>query len=214
MTQALEMPLHTSLARQQVLSPDASTLTRIYDDDVNLAVWQRTLDEPVVRYTQWLMAQPQGFGWQEVIKGGDSADLAARKLPHHPDRQGFIDDFAEVVAMFCCLFDLEAVGLRLRIITRAMCPRFHTDRVPCRLITTYGGTGTEWLPGRCDGQLQLDVNADSGDATLIPTQGVGSGHVALLKGDAWHGNERLGLVHRSPQLTAQQKRLLLTLDFG
>lgn len=212
MTQALEMPLYAPRARRQMLSPDVSTLTRIYDDDVNLVVWQRTLNKAVERYTQWLMTQPQGFGWQEVIRGRDSAELTTRKLPHHPDRQDFIDDFTEILDMFCCLFELEAVGMRLRVITRAMCPRFHTDHVPCRLITTYGGTGTEWLPGRGDGQTDVDVS--SSDSASVLTQRVRSGDVALLKGDAWHGNEHFGLVHRSPQLAAHQKRLLLTLDFG
>ena len=27
-----------------------------------------------------------------------------------------------------------------------MCPRFHTDYVKCRLVTTYVGPATQWLP--------------------------------------------------------------------
>jgi hypothetical protein len=41
-----------------------------------------------------------------------------------------------------------------------------------------------------------------------------SGDIALLKGEAWIGNENGGLVHRSPNLTGGARRLLLTLDFG
>ncbi len=37
------------------------------------------------------------------------------------------------------------VGLRLRVLDKAMCPRFHVDHVPVRLITTYAGVGSEWL---------------------------------------------------------------------
>jgi len=36
--------------------------------------------------------------------------------------------------------------------------------------------------------------------------------VALLKGEAWCGNEGRGLVHRSPALVPPERRLLLTLD--
>lgn len=210
MTQASAPALFSLSARQQVSSPDLSMLTRIYEDEVNLTVWQRKLNEPVERYTQWLLAQPESVKWQEVIPNGSTAALAALKLPPHPDRQGFIEDLAEVLDMFCCLFELDAVGMRLRVLERAMCPRFHTDRVPCRLITTYGGTGTEWLPGRAKAPL----GGGASDPRLSAVQVVSSGDVALLKGEAWQGNEGFGLVHRSPHLADGQKRLLLTADFG
>ena len=48
--------------------------------------------------------------------------------------------------MFCYLFDLKRAGLRLTSLNNAMCPRFHVDGVPCRLVTTYQGIATEWLP--------------------------------------------------------------------
>lgn len=210
MTQALQAPPPTSLCRTQVLSSDLSVLTHIYDDDVNLAVWQRTLSEPVERYTQWLLAQPMGFAWQEVIRSTDGANLAAQKLPDHSQRHDFIDDFAEVLEVFCCLFELEAVGVRLRVLDRATCPRFHTDRVPCRLITTYGGAGTEWLSNPEDCPLPQAPPPTALNAVQV----MSGGEVALLKGDSWKGNEGLGLVHRSPQVIAPHKRLLLTLDFG
>ena len=40
------------------------------------------------------------------------------------------------------------------------------------------------------------------------------GDVAMLKGELWEGNESAGLVHRSPELLAGERRLLLTLDFS
>jgi hypothetical protein len=39
------------------------------------------------------------------------------------------------------------------------------------------------------------------------------GEVALLKGTKWHGNESYGLIHRSPALKADERRLILTLDW-
>jgi hypothetical protein len=40
-----------------------------------------------------------------------------------------------------------------------------------------------------------------------------SGDVALLKGELWHNNAGAGLIHRSPQLADNTRRLLLTIDF-
>ena len=42
---------------------------------------------------------------------------------------------------------------------------------------------------------------------------IGCGHVALVKGERWVGNEGRGLIHRSPALPAGERRLLLTLDW-
>jgi hypothetical protein len=44
-------------------------------------------------------------------------------------------------------------------------------------------------------------------------QQLNCGDVALIKGTRWEGNENAGLVHRSPELIANEKRLVLTLDF-
>ena len=39
------------------------------------------------------------------------------------------------------------------------------------------------------------------------------GHVALLKGESWDGNNGSGLVHRSPHSENEYKRLYVTIDF-
>ena len=101
-----------------------------------------------------------------------------------------------------------------------MCPKFHVDKVPCRLITTYTGVATEWLPHDRVNRRFLGPNSpsivgaqpgicESGDIEILET-----GAVALLKGESWEGNEGCGLVHRSPSIAEGRKRLLLTIDFG
>ena len=39
-----------------------------------------------------------------------------------------------------------------------------------------------------------------------------AGDVAILKGELWHGNEDAGIVHRSPPVTTNQPRIVMTLD--
>ncbi|WP_408011889.1 DUF1826 domain-containing protein [Saccharobesus litoralis] len=48
--------------------------------------------------------------------------------------------------MLTCLFGCNSVGLRLAPLSSAMCPSFHKDNIPVRLVNTYLGQGTEWLP--------------------------------------------------------------------
>ena len=102
-----------------------------------------------------------------------------------------------------------------------MCPRFHVDKVPCRLATTYSGNATEWLPhDRVDRSKLGPGSSGKPDAKSglysrnDDIQQLEIGDVALLKGESWIGNEEAGLVHRSPGLRAGTSRLLLTLDFA
>ena len=135
--------------------------------------------------------------------------------------QALSDNIAEVVDMFCYLFELKRAGIRLMALDKAMCPKFHVDRVPCRLICTYQGKGTEWLPHSSVDRSKLGRGAcgladdESGlyqDSKQINQ--LSKGDVALLKGENWFGNENAGLVHRSPTLLSGDSRLLLTLDFA
>ena len=134
-------------------------------------------------------------------------------------QQELSENIAELVEMFCCLFELKRVGLRLTVLNRAMCPKFHIDRVTCRLICTYTGTGTEWLPNDDVDRSKLGVASNrlpDMERGLYPSpqsiQRLTAGHVALLKGESWEGNEGAGVVHRSPSIGSTQQRLLLTLD--
>ena len=101
-----------------------------------------------------------------------------------------------------------------------MCPRFHVDWVPCRLITTYLGVATEWLPHNDADRSKLgtgnmgkpDELSDLFDSSSAIKQ-LNCGDIALLKGEIWENNEGAGLIHRSPQLSGGSRRLLLTIDF-
>jgi hypothetical protein len=104
-----------------------------------------------------------------------------------------------------------------------MCPRFHFDRIPCRLITTYHGVATEWLPHQVVDRSKLGAGnqgkSDEKSGLFESANDIcqlRKGDVGLLKGEFWHDNEGAGLVHRSPVQTddsLSQSRLLLTLDF-
>ena len=49
-------------------------------------------------------------------------------------QENFAQDIAQLVDKFFCLFDLKRAALRFLVLDRAMCPRFHVDRVPYRLV--------------------------------------------------------------------------------
>ncbi|RMO94174.1 hypothetical protein ALQ33_00466 [Pseudomonas syringae pv. philadelphi] len=204
------------LIRQtQGITPEV--LSEIVEEGVNLSLWQRQLPAHITDFSTLLlsMGEPLAEALTLDVKGGDAEPdlrtLASAYADLH-GYEGFIADVSWLVSAYACLLGAECVGLRLRVLDKAMCPRFHVDHVPVRLITTYGGIGSQWLKEDMMDRKQLGrVQAEPFDAADI--QQIGSGDVALLKGERWHGNEGFGLIHRSPPLARNERRLILTLDW-
>lgn len=187
---------------------DVEVLTRIYQPDCNLAVWQRPPSERIHGYVRHLADMNSQLNLRSLLGLEDVAGELSARLPEHPDRQPLIDDIHLLVDMFSCLFELPRVGLRLALLRQAMCPRFHVDKVPCRLVTSYCGPASQWLPEPTDGSPRIPPQPPE------QWQQLAAGDVALLKGDGWYGNEGRGIVHRSPAVPAGQYRLFLSLDFS
>lgn len=213
----LALKLQQNLTRLQHQGPAPEVLTRILEDDTNLAVWQRQLPLHIADFADLLLSLNEPLAESLCLELSDeeaAPDLSGLASGFR-DLQGygsFIADLEWLVSAFACLLGARRIGLRLRVLDKAMCPRFHVDHVPVRLITTYAGVGSQWLrEGAMDRQQLGQANAEPQEAGQV--QQLKSADVALLKGEKWHGNEGFGLIHRSPQLASGERRLMLTLDW-
>lgn len=189
------------LARQ-VFGESPQVLTDVLQDGVNMAVWQRRLPAHIEDFARVLLSLGQPLGESLTLELEAEGEVPALHAlaAGYADLQGhagFVADVTWLIGAYACLLDARRVGVRLQALDGAMCPRFHVDHVPLRLITTYAGPASEWLAVPDAPQVQQ----------------LASGDVALLKGEKWLGNEGAGLVHRSPQLADGQRRLILTLDW-
>ncbi|MFI8746419.1 DUF1826 domain-containing protein [Pseudomonas sp. NPDC077186] len=204
-------------APRQALGEDIQVLTEVLRDEVNLAVWQRRLPAQIEDFAAALLAQGESLAQSMTLELAtpDSAPNLDGLLAQYADLPGqaaFLADVAWLVRAYACLLDAERIGLRLRVLDKAMCPRFHIDHVPLRLITSYAGVGSQWLEEGGMPRARLgDGSAEPQDAASI--RQLQAGQVALAKGEKWQGNEGRGLIHRSPQPPAGERRLLLTLDW-
>ncbi|MDX1755283.1 MAG: DUF1826 domain-containing protein [Marinobacter sp.] len=188
-------------------------LTDIFRDEVNLVIWERS---PAPAWQAFVSRFCKEAGHLERFVSLEADDSAGQAIPDWarslPGAGDWLADVDRLIDMYRCLFEPAAVGLRLHVLDGTMCPRFHVDRVPVRLLCTYQGPGTEWLP-------ESAVNRPAGPGPL-PAQGandhqkrrVPTAAVALLKGEAWVGNEGRGLVHRSPAPDGTP-RLVIGLDW-
>uniref|UniRef100_UPI003F58E5E3 DUF1826 domain-containing protein n=1 Tax=Pseudomonas purpurea TaxID=3136737 RepID=UPI003F58E5E3 len=198
----------------QVQGQTPEVFTQILADEVNLALWQRQLPAHIADFGAVLLSLNEPLA--------ESLSLAMPTDDAEPDLrglaagfsdlvgyEGFMADVSWLVSAFACLLGAKRIGLRLRVLDKAMCPRFHVDHVSVRLITTYAGIGSQWLrEGALDRRALSTEAAEPQDI-----QQMLAGEVALLKGEKWHGNEGFGLIHRSPQPASGERRLILTLDW-
>lgn len=210
------------LVKSMMHPPAASShemlgLLTIFEPGRQIAIVERAPNPSIMDYLA--AAAPRlGNGFRIELKAAHRIPL--HPLPEHTGRDEFAEDLAYLAEAYCDLMGCPAVGLRLEVIDRAMCPRFHVDHTGIRLLCTYRGTGTEWLEDECADRSKLGhlANGLSDEDSGIVLHPAGVHQIApfsitLLKGSAWQGNTGGGIIHRSPAVdAATAPRVLLALD--
>lgn len=198
---------------RQIVSAQLGDFAKIYDEDVELV----SVTRPTARTCEALakrLVRSRQVPRLRWVQSADDLDAPAKMLPSTIDadvRTVLHDQIAEASEMLGELIQLEQVGIRLETLSKPMCPRFHVDNVPCRLLITLSGLGTEWIP---NGDVDWAVFTDR-ETTAAPIhadrqiQQLSTGNWSLLKGGAWNEGFR-GVVHRSPHDVGE--RLLLSLE--
>ena len=202
-----------------VAGSNSTVLRQIFESEINLAIWHRCLSIGFRRLIAEYVSERPALDIELICHPADGSRQIGNELgPTY--FEPLAEDIAALVEMFCSLLGVPQALVRMTVLRHSMCPKFHVDQVPCRLITSYQGVGTQWLANK-------NVNRDklgAGSAGKLDResgvyekerdiQKIAIGDVALLKGEAWQGNQNAGLVHRSPALPAGEKRLLLTIDY-
>ena len=188
------------------------SFTHFFAEHINVCGWQRKLSQSVYAYAT-LLAEQQIKVVREISPEEVFCELNSL-LPDSQYKHAFLEDVHLLSDMMCCIFDCKTVGLRLITLDHAMCPKFHTDKISGRLICTYRGKGTQWLPHATKDELEW-LNQTKADSQMEDKHAILSaeqGDVLLLKGNAWPKNAGRGAIHRSPVNSLIQRRVLLTLD--
>ena len=120
----------------------------IFSSTTSVAIWQRETLRTVEQYFENNFSR-LGLGIRGVYSINSLRDALNDTMPSGAGKEEAIEDIYLVSDMLTCLFNCDSVGLRLAPLTSAMCPHFHIDSIPVRLVSTYLGSGTEWLPLEC-----------------------------------------------------------------
>jgi hypothetical protein len=193
----LREPLSMALHREE---PNE----RLARSCVNLVSWHRELPPGLeAQLVEWAQRFPAQF---DAIVCMPKYDLsAATRGLAEPARAWLTMDIAILIARLAHLADARRLRVSFGVVRTDQCPKFHVDYVRYRLVTTYLGPGTEWVPDEavrrealdhppdcpCDANKQI-VREASAIRHAVP------GEVIVMKG-ALHPDLH-GAVHRSPPI--------------
>ncbi len=187
-----------------VMVQQLADLTQIFDENVQLCILQR----PQERGLQNYLAVAENFLDTGIRQSfGRDSPFPPELLPDLPGRQYLVDDIQFMMQIYSELLDCDMIALRLMVLQKAMCPRFHVDHTGVRLLCTWQGPGTQWLRSDSADRSKLGEGAqgkmDAESGLIRDPLGIGevpTGAIALLKGQAWENHADKGIIHRSPEL--------------
>lgn len=198
-------------ARHALTGGRAAVLRTIRDPMISLAVWMRVPPRGLRMVADALAARAP-FSVAAEDRPGPAAATVTAGLPGSTGcgRTRLTADIARLARIFAEIAGTTAVRIRLDAIDGPACRLFHADHVGLRLLCTYAGPGTEWVPDHAVARAALGDNARAiprkAAIRRLPRFAVG-----LFKGEAFPGNAGRGIVHRSPPVRSAP-RLLLCLD--
>lgn len=195
-----------------VTSKAPLVLSEIYQPGVDFAIWQRQFNAELKQDIANLLQQQKTFSFRVILRPDEVSEWLKAQWPSS-HFSAFQADAQKLVTMFADLFDQTHVGMRLELVDKTLCPLFHMDKVMARMVTTYHGPATEWLTEDNINRQALKARQHE-QVVRDPTrlQQAEAGEVLLFKGEAWPQEDVQGIVHRSAQASAENRRLLLTLD--
>lgn len=185
---AAALPDHVAFDTQ------ATVLAAIDNPAVTLAVWQRPspLDRPDIGGLSPIRFAAPAHAVERIL-----SDLLTADNPTLHWHAIIAQDAGRLATLFATLSGEERVEVRLERVTGNGCWKFHADYVALRMISTYCGQATQWLP--------LGAEADT------PPRALAAGDVGLFKGRSLAGDR--AIIHRSPPIAGSgEDRLLLVID--
>ena len=193
------------------IAENPEILADIHNPAVNIAIFQRS---PVNFQKEVLKLIEKEVN----VKANGSISDITQKMQAWFHQSGIEasniqEDIIWLLNEFKQLSKETSFKLLFTVVNTNMCRKFHTDVNFLRLLCTYEGKGTLWLPDEVVNQKQFNRRGINDEITVEEhhIQRADSGDVLILKG-ALYPNSK-AVVHRSPTIEEEgKKRLLLRID--
>ncbi len=194
-----------------VISDNMEALQDIRLKSKNIAIYERNIDH-IKNGLEKIMDQEikcRASGSKEEI-----LEILTKYFDLNlPEYNIVLEDVSSLLTLFEKVIKASSYRLLLATVSANMCRKFHTDLNDLRMLCTYVGPGTIWVPDEIVDCQSL--RAKRGDAELDieerHIQQVSTGEVVILKGALYE--EANPILHRSPTIEENgERRLLLRID--
>lgn len=176
---------------------------------IALVIWRRPVPQELVRRVDAAAFEELPRARLEAVATEEVGTALAHELGARADVwTPLLADIAHLARLYGGIARLPAIRLRLEAIRDDACRRFHADQVRVRLLCTYRGPATEWIPRTAVRRATDGFVAEPDPAAVRRLERF---EVGLFAGAL----APLACVHRSPPLSVTGRdRLLLVIDEG
>ncbi len=198
-------------ARNSEIGTAPDILRRIHQKDTNIAIYKRDISA-LKREVQILLDN------KIELRSSGSIDAIQRELRQALDSNGLNLITEDIIYLLRCFQEVAGASvfrLLLASVESNMCRKFHTDINALRMLCTYSGPGTLWLPDETTNSKVVQRQINNKDIKIGDNliEQVETGHVVILKGALYP--EGTPIMHRSPSIEETgEKRLLLRIDLN
>lgn len=187
-------------------------LTNFRQRPEQLGIFHREKPQEAEHFFETLMLKPFGIAGT-VHKDHLQSDVATlldetlpQQIKSEPFYNRWVEDMVEICGMFCDTQGTDAVDFWIG--SERGCRRYHIDNVPMRLLVTYAGAGTEWLPDEAADRSAF-VNGEPNERIIkdpAAKQFMNVWDVSVFRGGP------KGLLHRTPDAALSGPSILMRLD--
>ena len=196
----------------QIFNDEMSNLCNFSERDSKLEIVNRQKPAGAAPFFKQLVQSP--FWASGIVQKNnalnDIVEILAGTISPKLKKQAFykvwVDDMANVATLFCKIEKSDSI--KVWVGTKRGCSRYHADNVPRRLLVTYDGKGTEWLPDEAVDRAAYTKGEPNELIVKDPSfkRFIDEWDIAVFKG----GNG--GLLHRTPDEALSSPSVFMRLD--
>lgn len=181
------------------ISNNKNVLFDINQKGINISIWKRRPSQSIINYLDSLTIT-KNFSLQI---NSNEIDSIQRYLPNHSKYSSaeFAKDLIQLSNVFGIVTGLIDHNVHLSTIETTQCPLFHVDYLSYRMICTYIGPGTQWIPNFNAERNHLGCGRNNHlvkDFRLV--RETENFDVILMKGDMHPNDPNNGCIHKSPEI--------------
>jgi hypothetical protein len=206
--------------RQPSPSSSRASFADLLQEGANILSVERTLEASVAEAMDDV-AQGEVFEHSATLDSRRPKLDALLEPIANPIARRFLEqDIAWLAESYGALLERRHLHGQLAVVAHDACRKLHVDNVTIRLLCTYAGPGTQWVPNEDvvrENLARIDVDLEEANRSVLrhadAVRQCKAGDVLLLKGEAFRRNRGFGAVHRSPPIAARDlRRLVFKID--